>query len=224
MQLPLVDENQVGDVPRTTRRAKGPANFPKRAKERHQTPLAWEGLGVPVTWINAALAGQEKETGVHFLEADRLAEVYTARSSWQRRLEVAGYHPTKIVAYTKGGGDFRTYQVPKASIMMSYPPARLAKAGEYLSAEDWEQKGVRVQRTTGELPRTDRETSISFLEAWDLSGNLEVATCHPTWQKRMERKGALPQSIQLYEHGEGDHRWYIVPKAWAKMPSPRGRR
>jgi hypothetical protein len=175
-------------------------------------------------WVEARLTGEERETGVHFLESDRLADVYTARTAWQRRLEKSGNRPIKITAFTKGGGDFRVYQVSKATIMMPYPPARLAKAGKFLSAEEWEQKGVRVQRTTGELPRTERETSLAFLEAGDLSGDLEVSTCHPTWQKRMERMGAIPQSIQLFEHGEGESRWYIVSKSWVKMPSPRGRR
>ena len=224
MQMPLAVEHPVGpasDAPQTSPRARGPAKALKRPPGQHQTPQEWEGRGVPVIWMDAHLLGQEKETGVHFLEADRLAEVYTARTSWQRRLEVSGYHPTKILAYTKGGGDFRTYQIPKTAIMMPYPPKRLEKPGKYLSAEDWEQKGVRVQRTTGELPRTDRETSISFLEAGELSGDLEVSTCHPTWQKRMERKGAIPQSIQLYEHAGGEHRFYVVAKAWVKPPSLR---
>ena len=224
MQMPLGVKIPAGAVPKTTRRARGPANALKRPPGRHQTAQEWEGLGVPVVWMDTNLLGVERETGVHFLEADRLAEVYTARTSWQRRLEVSSYRPTKILAYTKGGGDFRTYQVPKTAIMMPYPPARLEKAGKYLSAEEWEQKGVRVQRTTGDLPRTDRETSISFLEAGELSGDLEVSTCHPTWQKRMERKGAVPQSIQLYELAGGEHRFYVVPKAWVKMPSPRPHR
>ena len=226
MQMPLGAEIPAGavpNVPNVTQRARGPAKSLKRPTGRHQTAQEWEGLGVPVTWFDAHLLLEERETGVHFLEADRLAEVYTARTSWQRRLEVAGYRPTKILAYTKGGGDFRTYQVPKTAIMMPYPPKSLEKPGKYLSAEQWEQKGVRVQRTTGVLPRTDRETSISFLEAGELSGDLEVSTCHPTWQKRMERKGAVPQSIQLYEHAGGEHRWYVVPKAWVKRPSLRGR-
>ena len=224
--MPLGVENPapaVPTIPNATRRPRDPAKALKRPSGRHQTVQEWEGLGVPVTWCDFNLRGEEKDTNVHFLEADRLAEVYTARASWQRRLEVAGYRPTKIIAYTKGGGDFRIYEIPKKSIMMPYPPKRLEKAGKYLSAEQWEQKGVRVQRTTGDLPKTDRETSISFLEAGELSGDLEVSTCHPTWQKRMERKGAVPQSIQLYELAGGEHRWYVVPKAWVKRPSPRGR-
>lgn len=87
----------------------------------------------------------------------------------------------------------------------------------FRSADEWATRGVRVQKGTGDLPRTERETNVSFIEAEQTA---EVMTCRASWMRRMESSGAVPQSIQTYDDSDGEFRWYIVPKNWVKMPYP----
>ena len=76
--------------------------------------------------------------------------------------------------------------------------------------------GVRVQHTIGDLPRSERETGLSFIDSESVA---EVNTCRKDWMRRLENDGAVPESIQTYEDGEGEFRWYVIPKGWVKKPS-----
>jgi len=86
---------------------------------------------------------------------------------------------------------------------------------KYRTADEWAALGIKVQKTSGDLPRTERETGLSFI---DSEKDCEVNTCRPAWMRRLERDGAIPESIQIYEEGDGEFRWYVIPKAWVKMP------
>lgn len=86
---------------------------------------------------------------------------------------------------------------------------------KFLTADEWEALGVRRQRAAGELTRSERETSLSFIET---ERKAEVNTSNIAWMKRLEGCGAVPESIQTYAIGDGQFRWYIVPKKWIKKP------
>lgn len=85
----------------------------------------------------------------------------------------------------------------------------------FRTAPEWAELGVRVQHTTGDLPRSERETGVSFIDSEDTA---EVNTCRKDWMRRMENDGAVPESIQTFQDGEGEFRWYVVPKGWVKKP------
>ena len=77
--------------------------------------------------------------------------------------------------------------------------------------------GVKVQKMAGDLPRAERETTLAFNDA---ETKAEVTTCRHDWMRQLERYGAVPETIQVFEHGDGEHRWYIVPKSWITKPYP----
>jgi hypothetical protein len=137
------------------------------------------------------------------------------------RVEELGAKPIKITAFKRGDGETRYYLVPKSWIRRPYGPGISTKPKLRRSATDWEALGVRVQRTTGDLPRPERETTFDFIES---ERDAEVTTCQADWQRRLENEGARPESIQVYDGGTVEHRWYIVAKSWIKLPSPLGRR
>jgi len=125
----------------------------------------------------------------------------------------------KLVSTTKkdkrlpsGSGDD-----DKAAI---HPQKRL-NTPRFRSAAEWAELGVPVQHDEGELPRNERETSIAFIESDDVA---EVNTCLRVWQRRLERDGARPESIQTYAKSDAEFRWYLIPKAWVKKPYKSGKR
>ena len=77
--------------------------------------------------------------------------------------------------------------------------------------------GVKVQKMAGDLPRAERETTLAFNDA---ETKAEVTTCRHDWMRQLERYGAVPETIQVFEHGDGEHRWCIVPKSWITKPYP----
>ncbi len=85
----------------------------------------------------------------------------------------------------------------------------------FRSAAEWAELGVPVQHDEGELPRNQRETSIAFIESEDVA---EVNTWLRVWQRRLERDGAGPESIQTYAKSDAEFRWYLIPKSWVKKP------
>ncbi|NIR13699.1 MAG: hypothetical protein GWN86_07015 [Desulfobacterales bacterium] len=91
---------------------------------------------------------------------------------------------------------------------------RLAVKG-FKTAAQWALEGVTVFKSSGDLPREERETNISFINS---QKDAEVDTCEQRWMRRLEADGAIPQSIHVYSVGDGEHRSYIIPKAWVKMP------
>jgi len=86
---------------------------------------------------------------------------------------------------------------------------------KYRTAEEWATLGIKVQKTTGDFPRDERETGLSFL---GVDKEVEVNTCHTDWMRRLEQDGAIPQSIQVYDQSDGEFRWYIIPRTWVKPP------
>ena len=156
-----------------------------------------------------------------YTESEAQADVMTCSNRWQRRLEGLGVKPTKIIAFKRGGGESRYYRVPKSWVRRPHGPGSSIKPIPRRSASEWEAQGVRIQRTTGDLPRSERETTFDFIET---ERDAEVITCEANWQRRLENEGAHPESIQVYDGGKVEHRWYLVPRTWVKLPSPRGRR
>ena len=55
----------------------------------------------------------------------------------------------------------------------------------------------------GDLPRAERETTLAFNNA---ETKAEVTTCRHDWMRQLERYGAVPETIQVFEHGDGEHR------------------
>ena len=99
------------------------------------------------------------------------------------------------------------------------PLAKTAqKRPRFRSAEEWAALGVKVQKMAGDLPRAERETTLAFNDA---ETKAEVTTCRHDWMRQLERYGAVPETIQVFEHGDGEHRWYIVPKSWITKPYPK---
>ena len=98
---------------------------------------------------------------------------------------------------------------------MVYLAADLKIQAKYRTAEEWASLDIRVQKTSGDLPRSERETTVAFINS---ERDAEVITCEASWMRRLERDGAVPQSIQVFEGGEGESRWYVIPKSWARMP------
>ena len=64
----------------------------------------------------------------------------------------------------------------------------------------------------------------NFLEAGDLSNEMEINTCEQDWQRRLENEDARPESIQVYDGAAAEFRWYVVPRSWVKLPALKGRR
>jgi hypothetical protein len=157
----------------------------------------------------------ERETGVGFWDNDITAGVRTCNQRWIKRLEQLGAVPYRVVKYERGDGELREYTVPRRWIKLPYGPGTIGTA-HYHNAAEWERRGVRIQRTSGDLPRSDRETAFNFNAAEQLA---EVNTCRPEWHRRLEQCGAVPESIQVYEVGDGEFRWYLVPKSWIKLPA-----
>ena len=99
------------------------------------------------------------------------------------------------------------------------PLAKTAqKRPRFRSAAEWAALGVKVQKMAGDLPRAERETTLAFNDA---ETKAEVTTCRHDWMRQLERYGAVPETIQVFEHGDGEHRWYIVPKSWITKPYPK---
>ena len=63
--------------------------------------------------------------------------------------------------------------------------------------------GVLVQRASGEFPKSERETALSFIETELL---MEINTRDRALQRRLEIDGARPESIQVYAAAE--FRWW----------------
>jgi len=83
------------------------------------------------------------------------------------------------------------------------------------SSKTWAREGIKVQYTDLAIPRSDRETVISFME----TGEAEISTMITRWQKRLESDGVVPQSIQVCGGEKGaEFRWYIVPRSWVRAP------
>ena len=101
----------------------------------------------------------------------------------------------------------------------TYPRKRL-NTPRFRSAVEWAELGVPVQHDEDELPRNERETNLAFIESEDMA---EVNTCLRVWQRRLERDGARPESIQTYAKSDAEFRWYLIPKSWVKKPYKSGK-
>ena len=99
-------------------------------------------------------------------------------------------------------------------------PRKRLNTHRFRSAAEWAELGVSVQHDEGELPRNERETSIAFIESEDVA---EVNTCLRVWQRRLERDGTRPESIQTYAKSDAEFRWYLIPKSWVKKPYKSGK-
>ena len=53
---------------------------------------------------------------------------------------------------------------------------------------------------------------------------MEVNTGDPAWQWRLEADVARPESIHVCDGAVAEFRWYLVPRAWLKLPAKSGRR
>ena len=85
----------------------------------------------------------------------------------------------------------------------------------YRTAEEGALLGVKRQVIDGDLPRTERETSLNFVDADNYAS---VDTARPQWQRRLERDGAVPLVIITFGRGEGECRLYHIPRRWVKLP------
>ena len=204
----------------------GPKNTEKRRPSAtgFRSILEWQATGVPVEWVSAkaapdGLRREERETSLGYMETDTMAEVMTCTLEWMRRIESMGSTPTKIVAFERGNGQMRYYQIPKRWVRRPYASSK--GPGRYRSADEWLHEGVRVQRALGDFPMFERETAISFIETEPL---MEVNTCDRAWQRRLENDGARPESIQVYDGAAAEFRWYLTPRSWSKLPAKAGRR
>ena len=88
------------------------------------------------------------------------------------------------------------------------------------SWQAWEAEGVpveymdRLQSPHG-LTREERETRINYLHNSTIA---EVMTARAQWMRRLEGAGLKPIKIMAFECGDGEVRWYSMPKGWAKRP------
>ena len=74
-----------------------------------------------------------------------------------------------------------------------------------------------VQELSGDFPRSQRETVMSFIEA-DTYGEITTATYR--WMKRIESLGCMPEAITTFERSAGEIRYYsYVPRQFFRMPS-----
>ena len=87
--------------------------------------------------------------------------------------------------------------------------------GRYRSATEWQTLGVNIQHSSGDLPRAERETTITFINA---ETTAQVDTAEQSWMRRLERDGARPHAIQVFDRGDGENRSYTCPKSWIKIP------
>ena len=186
--------------------------------------LEWECAGISVEWVSAkdapvGLMRVERETSVAYLETDTLADIMTCNVLWMRRIESMGVGPTKIVAFERGNGQIRHYQIPKHWVRRPYPSVN--QPGRYRSAEEWKSEGVLVQYSTGDFPKSERETSLSFIATEPL---MEINTCNKSWHRRLEQAGAKPESIQVHEGAAAEFRWYLTPRRWSKLPAKSGKK
>jgi len=99
-------------------------------------------------------------------------------------------------------------------------PRNRLNTPRFRSAVEWAELGVSVQHDEGEIPRNERETVIASIESEDVA---EVNTCLRVWQRRLERDGARPESIQTHSGSEAEFRWYLIPKSWVKKPYKSGK-
>lgn len=91
------------------------------------------------------------------------------------------------------------------------------KSRGYLSAEDWEKRGVAVVRLSGDLPPDERETGLSF---FDKDKFAEVTTALYSWQKRLESLGCVPTIINTFQDSSAEIRYYArVPRRFIRLPS-----
>ncbi len=84
----------------------------------------------------------------------------------------------------------------------------------------WESEGVPVEYMTrlqspDGLTREGRETTVKFLHNATIA---EVMTALAQWVSRLEGSGLKPIRILAFEQGDGEMRWYPVPKGWIKRP------
>ena len=85
----------------------------------------------------------------------------------------------------------------------------------------WESNGVDIGLLNQKLPRSDRETAISFIE---VDTTAEITTASPTWQNRIESLGIIPASIMRFSSDKAEIRYYnTIPVNFIKLPS-RGRK
>ena len=184
----------------------------------------WEDAGIPVEWVSAqdaphGLLRVERETSVAYLETDTLADIMTCNVLWMRRIEAMGIAPTKIVAFNRGNSHMRHYQIPKRWVRRPYPS--LNQSGRYKPAGEWKNEVVLVQYSTGDFPKSERETSMSFIATEPL---MEISTCNQSWHRRLEEAGANPESIQVFEGAAAEFRWYLCPRSWSKLPAKSGKK
>jgi len=205
---------------------RGPKNPGKRRPSAtgFQTILEHQAAGVPVEWVTAKAAPEgllryERETCVNFMETDPLADFRTSDLACIRRLEAMGIAPIKIVAFETGTGQTRYYQVPRRWIRRPYPPS--SQPGVHKSADQWNMEGVSVLYSTGDFPKSERETSLSVIATEPL---MEINTCDHAWQRRMENDGAKPEFIHVYEGAAAEFRYYLVPCSWFKRPAKSGKK
>ena len=113
----------------------------------------------------------------------------------------------------------RGYDHPKVTPKTPTPLGKNgAKTAPFPVSRGMGRPGGKSPKIAGDLPRAERETTLAFNDA---ETKAEVTTCRHDWMRQLERYGAVPETIQVFEHGDGEHRWYIVPKSWITKPYPK---
>ena len=118
------------------------------------------------------------------------------------------------------------FPTPTGDVMVQsndigHPRGEMAVVPRYLSASEWERRGVEVQHLSGALPIYERETTLTFVGREEYA---EVSTAHRSWQRRLESLGCVPSSITIFRRSAIDIRYYEgVPRQFVRMPT-RGRK
>ncbi len=117
-----------GRVKPVVKKAKSPVRGGRRGGRRSLTPAAdWQRDGVELTRVAGELPPTEQETTISFLRGGRYAEITTADSQWQKRIESLGVRPRAITTFSDGKAEIRYYdRVPKGYVGM--PSAGRGKA------------------------------------------------------------------------------------------------
>jgi len=108
-----------------------PSNRKRKPKGTPKTRLSaevWEERGVGVShWKTYTIDKDERETGIHWLETDKVADIYTDNRKMQNRIESLGIKPYKITTYKNTTIDSREYKVPKEWMQMPTSGSRKKK-------------------------------------------------------------------------------------------------
>ncbi len=81
--------------------------------------VEWQKEGVELARVAGELPPTEQETTISFLRGGRYAEITTADSQWQKRIESLGVRPRAITTFSEDKAEIRYYdRVPKGYVGM----------------------------------------------------------------------------------------------------------